>query len=114
MPLSYLYGTLAIDKKKFSRLLPGDRELVREVMGRIYRELDHLNRLDNQEALKAMTDMGISVVEATEKESQRMYRVGHNLNETLSREGVIDSELYNLLQQHLQDFRTAGNGRAAR
>ncbi len=113
IPLSYLYGTLAIDKKIFGRLTPKDRELVREVMGRIYSELDHYNRLDNQQALKAMTDMGISVVAPSEQETQRMYTVGHDLNETLSREGVIDADLYKVLQKHLQAFRAGQGVRAA-
>ena len=93
-PLSYLYGTLVIDNRFFKKLKPADQELVREVMGRIYAELDQYNRLDNQSAVEAMTQQGIEFIDASEEDAASWRKATLDLNTTMGGEGVFSLDLY--------------------
>ena len=44
LPMAYIYGLLAVDRKAFSKIPPEDQEVVRRTMGRIFREIDRQNR----------------------------------------------------------------------
>ena len=48
MPLVYLFGILALDRKAFSRIAPADQAEVRRIMTGVWREMDTLNRYDNR------------------------------------------------------------------
>ena len=110
-PLSYIYGTLVIDKRFFKKLKPADQELVREVMGRIYSDLDKANRIDNQNAVKAMEQQGIEFIHSPEQEASRWRQVAMNLNQKLDEEGVVSNELYQRILALLRDFRSGNVAR---
>ncbi|NNM14396.1 MAG: TRAP transporter substrate-binding protein DctP, partial [Gammaproteobacteria bacterium] len=46
-PLVYIYGTLVIDKRFFSKLDAADQVIVKEVFGRVYKKIDADNYADN-------------------------------------------------------------------
>ncbi len=106
LPLSYLYGTLVIDKRFFNKLKPADQEIVREVMGRIYIELNNYNRQDNQKAIEAMTQQGIEFIDASEEASAQWRQVSSALNQQMGEEGVFSLTLYQKILGHLNDFRS--------
>ena len=58
----YIYGLLAVDRKAFEKISPFDQRVFREIMGRVFRDLDRLNRLDNVKALEALRKQGIEFV----------------------------------------------------
>jgi len=107
IPLSYLYGTLVIDKRFFAKLSSGDQALVREVMERIYIELNQSNRQDNADALAAMAQQGIQFIDTTAAASVEWRQVAADLNRQLGEEKVFSSALYQAILAHLRDFRAA-------
>ena len=59
VPISYLIGVMAIQKKAFDKLSPGDQQIVREEIGKVFKRLDTINRSDNQAAKAALKNQGI-------------------------------------------------------
>jgi TRAP-type C4-dicarboxylate transport system substrate-binding protein len=47
VPISYLIGVMAIQKKAFDKLFPDDQQVVREEIGKVFKRLDRINRSDN-------------------------------------------------------------------
>jgi len=113
-PLSYLYGTLVIDNRFFKKLTQPDQELVREVMGRVYAELDKINRQDNESAIQAMTTQGIEFVNTSETESNRWQEVATGLNQELGEEGGFSKALYQKILSRLNEFRAGKVSRTDR
>ncbi|MGR8979504.1 MAG: TRAP transporter substrate-binding protein [Gammaproteobacteria bacterium] len=104
-PLVYLYGTMIVQSKAFSRLKPEDQQTVREVIGAVYRDLNVINRRDNTEALKALRNQGIQFVE-TDKNDQKSWRKMLEATEVkMGREGVLSRSIMDSLKKHLSDFR---------
>ncbi|PLY03853.1 MAG: C4-dicarboxylate ABC transporter [Desulfuromonas sp.] len=110
-PLSYIYGTLVIDNRFFSKLSEPDQLLVREVMGRVYTKLNLINRKNNQEAIKAMTDQGIEFVNTPPAEKERWQNAADTLIEELGDEGEFSLPLYRKLASRLEEYR---NGKVSR
>ncbi len=46
-PASYIYALLAIDKRAFKRIKPADQTIVREVMARVFDDIDKQNRISD-------------------------------------------------------------------
>jgi TRAP-type C4-dicarboxylate transport system substrate-binding protein len=106
LPLSYLYATLVIDQRYFKKVAPADQEIVREVMERIYSELNVANRQENQKAIAAMTQQGIEFIDASEEASAQWRQVAANLNQQMGKEGAFSPALYQQILDHLNDFRS--------
>lgn len=71
VPIMYFSAMLAVDKKRFDRLSPGDQKIVREVMGRRFDEIDKQNRKDNQKARDVLEKMGIKFVNFESQEMEK-------------------------------------------
>jgi TRAP-type C4-dicarboxylate transport system substrate-binding protein len=110
-PLSYLYGTLVIDKRFFKKLTPADQEMVREVMGRIYFELNIANRQDNIQAIKAMKEQGVEFLDSSAEEAARWRKVAADNNRQLGEEGVFSVPRYQQIVDLLQEFRSGNVAR---
>jgi TRAP-type C4-dicarboxylate transport system substrate-binding protein len=113
-PLSYLYGTLVIDRKVFDKLAAADQQLLREVMERIYANLDRQNRLDNQAAAAAMAKQGIQFIDPPAAEVASWQAIAGKLVDDLRREGAFSPVLYDRMQSILAEARRDGSGAAGR
>jgi len=105
-PLSYLYGALVIDMRAFNKLTPADQKLVREVMEKIYAELDRQNRSDNQAATEAMKKQGIQFVSPTADEVKVWHGITDKLVTDLRGEGTFSPALYDRMQSLLNEYRS--------
>jgi len=108
LPLSYIFAMIAIDKKYFDRIQPADQLIVREVMERIYLEFDRQGNEDNQKALKALIDNGMTPVMPDLGQVPEWRNVVQKSNRRLANEGVIDVRLLDELECYVAGFR-AGN-----
>jgi len=104
-PLSYLTAMLAIDGGAFKRLSAADQAVVREVMGRIYRDLDRQNRLDDAAAADAMRQQGVLFVTPQPADVEHWREVAANLARELRREGTFTPQLFDRLQELLAGYR---------
>ncbi|MGR9045870.1 MAG: TRAP transporter substrate-binding protein [Gammaproteobacteria bacterium] len=104
-PLAYLYGTMIVQAKAFGRLKAEDQQTVREIIGRVYQDLNSINRRDNTEALNALRNQGIQFVE-TDKNDQNSWRTMLEATEIkMGQEGILSQSIIDTLKRHLHDFR---------
>lgn len=107
VPLSYLIGVLAIEKKSFQKLGAGDQAIVREEMGKVFRRMDKLNRDDNEAAREALQNQGIVFVEPDAAELQRWKSISDQSIERMVENGLISSEIVIRVKGFLQNFRNS-------
>ncbi|NDY42668.1 C4-dicarboxylate ABC transporter, partial [Dissulfurirhabdus thermomarina] len=105
IPLSYVYGLLVVDRRLFSRLSPADQAVVREVMSRVFRELDRQNRDENRKALEALRRQGITFVEAPPEEVAELKRIAAGAVDDLAGKGVYRPATLAALRTHLAEYR---------
>jgi len=104
-PLAYLFGFMAIDKNAFDNLEPKDQATVKDVMGRIYRKSDQLNRADNEKAAKALKASGLEFVTVASKEIDQWRELLGARNRELAEEGLYPVELLDRMERLLTAFR---------
>ena len=105
VPVAYVYAALLIDQKAFGRIGPKDRQVVREVMEGVYRKFDQNGVRDNAEALQALLDSGLQMVEPRVEEVAQWRGIVSRSHEQLGRQGVYDGELLDRIQRLIDDYR---------
>lgn len=63
LPVSYLFGLLAIESTYFNALSSADQQVVREVFENVYAKLEVQNNIDNASALQALKSSGLTFVD---------------------------------------------------
>lgn len=92
LPLSYAYGLLAVDRKAFSKLAPEDQQIVRDVMGQVFKDIDHQNRKDHVEAIKVLQQNGIQFVQPTAEAETEWRTAGMEVTQKLLENGRISRQ----------------------
>ena len=106
IPLMYLCGLLAIDKKAFKKISLDDQQVVRNVMGRIFRQFDMENREDNIKAIEVLRKQGIQFVKPDTKTRDEWNLIASQISRRLIDSGRISREIVNTLQRNLADYRS--------
>ena len=113
LPVSYIIGFLAIDRKVFERLAPGDQVIVREVLEATYDRLDEAARADDRNALKALKDAGLEFVFVDSANVQVWRSELAGLNAELSRDGTVEpallKDMLDLLGEYRRQSASAGS-----
>ncbi len=105
LPVSYVYATLVIDKKAFGKLSAADQAVMREVMEQIYRDFDEMNLRDDEQATEALAKTGIETIHVDQSQVPQWRELVNRVNKEQADKGVVDPQLYQTVQQHLEDFR---------
>ncbi|OEU67491.1 MAG: C4-dicarboxylate ABC transporter [Desulfobacterales bacterium S5133MH16] len=105
-PFLYIYGVLAVDRKAFEKISPDDQRLFREIMGRIFRELDRLNREDNVNALEALRKQGVEFIKPSGEELEKWYADAREIPKRLVNAGKLSQNMVNTLENLLKDYRS--------
>ena len=105
MPLLYSSALLVIDKKAFDKLSKQDQQITRDVMGRVFNELDKQNRLDNKSAFGALKSQGIEMVKPDQEQLKEWRGNAYEARLQLIKSGKISNEVMQTVDQHLNDFR---------
>jgi TRAP-type C4-dicarboxylate transport system substrate-binding protein len=92
LPLSYFVGTLAIDKKSFLRLSPADQAVVRDVMGKVFHEIDEQNRKDNISAYNALLKQGIKPVKPNAQELAEWEKYAELASQQMVKDGIVSQQ----------------------
>lgn len=106
MPILYSMGLLAIDRRAFNRLEPGDREVVREVMAGIYHEWDTGNRKDAERAMQALVDSGVEPVEPEPGVQDKLQAIMEKTNRAMADEGMFSADLLEEVLSHIDTYRS--------
>ena len=105
LPLLYSYGTLVIKEKALKRIKEEDRAVIAEAMGRVAREIDQLNRQENQQATEALRKQGIEFIILSDEQKQDWWSKVNGVTNGMHENGSLNLPLYDTLQQHLNAFR---------
>ncbi|NNF16121.1 MAG: TRAP transporter substrate-binding protein DctP, partial [Gammaproteobacteria bacterium] len=62
MPVSYLFGLMAIEEKYYERLSPADQRIVEDVYVRMYQQMEISNNVDNAAAMTALEESGLKLI----------------------------------------------------
>jgi len=108
-PLLYIYGTIAVSQKAFSRIAPADQEIVREAFGRAAKMLNGTSREENRKALEALKKQGIIVVQPTPEESRDWERLAGEARLALKKKGLYSMALYDEILELLAEVRSTGS-----
>ncbi len=101
-PISYIYALLVIDKKTFNKLQPADQKIVREVMARVYREIDQQNKLDNAKAIDALKKQGVTFVPLSPELMQDWQKVAEKTIAILAKQGAFTPEMLQAVYTNLE------------
>jgi TRAP-type C4-dicarboxylate transport system substrate-binding protein len=106
MPLAYVYGMLAIDRKVFAKISPEDQKNVRDIMHQVFGDMDHKNRKNNVEALRVLGNHGIQFVKLDSETENQWHQAASAVAERLIEVGGVSRHMMDLLDGHLRDYRS--------
>ena len=106
VPIMYLAGIFAVDKKAFSRISARDRKVVRQVISDAAKRLDLQNRGDEVNAREALENQGIEMVSASSREEVQRWRgISSQAIAELRSENRYSDGLINEILTILQEYR---------
>ena len=106
-PLIYLIGLLAIEKKSFDKIKAEDQVIVKQEIDRVFKQLDALNRSDNEKAREALIKQGIKLVKPSPEELKRWKALSAQSIVNMTKEGIVSQEAVDHVMQLLSDYRKA-------
>jgi len=106
LPLVYTLGFMAVDKKAFGKLSEDDQAIVRDVMGRTYKNFDKTNLIDNRGARDALINTGIKTVPVTPEEYEKVRSALMKLNVELANQGHFDKALFDEMLKYVSEYRS--------
>ena len=110
VPIMYLAGIFAVDKKSFSRISARDRKVVRQVISDAAKRLDMENRADEVNAREALKNQGIEMISASSREEVQRWRgISSQAIAELRKEGRYSEELINEILTLLQEHRSGAS-----
>ncbi len=104
VPIIYIYAVLAVQKKAFDKLTAADQAVVREVMSKVFAELDAETRQDNEKALAALQNQGIEVLTPSPADMAVWRERAKMAEANLLESGALSKQMVDLLNQELSSF----------
>ena len=109
MPVIYAMQFLAIQKKVFDRLNEGDQATMREVLIRVYKEINDQSPLDAVNAKGALAKNGIVSVTPNSGEFEHLRKVMADNNREMAKQGLYSLKLLEKMQQYIDEFSNAAD-----
>ncbi len=106
LPLSYVFGVLALNKKDFEKLSKEDQAVVKEVLTKGLIAINKRSRDDNHKARAALKKQGIEFIDSTPEAAEELRALMKDTEANLINSGELSGDLVKELNQHLQDFRS--------
>jgi TRAP-type C4-dicarboxylate transport system substrate-binding protein len=105
LPITYVFGALAISTKAFERLSDGDQQIVRDELSAAVARLDKRTRTDNLEAMDALADQGVTLVDPTDEARSRWSEIAAEARARLIAERGFDPKLVAEVERLLAEYR---------
>lgn len=113
VPLLYTYGLMTIGDKHFAKIDPAQQQVMREVLGAAFADLDRLSRKDSLAALATLQNkQGIQTVKPTPAQFAQWEQLAQKATDDVVARGELSAGALAQLRRHIADFR-AGKGAAA-
>ncbi len=107
IPVIFLTGLLAIQKKSFDKINAGDQIIVKQEIDHVFKQLDSLNRSDNEKATEALKNYGIEYVKPDPEEIRRWKNLSDQAIANMASSGIVTQEAVDQVLQHLSEYRKA-------
>lgn len=105
LPVLYAMGFMAISDRTFSKLSAADQQVVRNVMGRIYAEVNAASAKETANAVDALLNIGLQDVQPRDGEFEKIGEIMLETNREMADKGMFSSELLDELQRYLHEYR---------
>ncbi len=105
LPLLYTWGLLAISDRHFRRLSEADQQTVREILDETFERLDRKERESNRQALQAVQNQGIELVEPDDAQREQWRHYADKATEELVKAGEVSEEMLSRMEKLLEEYR---------
>lgn len=109
-PLLYAYGIFVLDQRAFDKLTPGQQTIVRQVMGRVFKQIEQQNLADNDKALMAIKKQGVKFLTVPKPVMKKWREVGAAAATQLVKKKLLSQQIVDTLEKYLADYRKAHPG----
>ena len=106
IPLFYLYGMLAVDRKAFKKFPAEHQAIMRKTMGAAYTKIDRLIRKDNDEAFEALKKQGLEFIQPSTDALKNWRTSALDATKQLIRSGRLSQDIIEVLERHISDYRS--------
>jgi TRAP-type C4-dicarboxylate transport system substrate-binding protein len=107
IPLLYTYGILMLDKRAYGKLSPEHQTVVREVMGRVFKEIEQQNLDDNDKALAAIKKQGVEFLSIPKADLEKWREVAATVADRLIEKKRLSRSIVDTLEKNLADYQKA-------
>ncbi|GMR17344.1 MAG: TRAP transporter substrate-binding protein [Gammaproteobacteria bacterium] len=105
VPVLYVMGFMAIQKKAFDKLDAADQAVVREVMTGIYAMVNAHSREQAANATAALASVGLEMLQVDDSEFAEMRNTAMRTNREMAQRGMFSLQLLEEMQRHIEDYR---------
>lgn len=109
LPLGYVSGILAFDKRAYGRINDADQVIVQARLSEVAARLDEQNRLDNEQALEALQNQGVEIFRVPADELPHWEDVGARTLKLLLESGDVSFKHLQTLREALEQYRNNQN-----
>lgn len=102
-PVNYTAAMLIIDKKSFNKLSESDQQIVRDVMGKVYKTIDEQNKVDNVAARQALINQGVKFVQLSDNEKEEWEKIDDFVIKEMIKKYQYSKDLYNAVTVNKSD-----------
>jgi len=110
LPLTYVVGIMAVDKKAYDALAPGDQKILSEEMQKAFDRLDGENDKDNAAARATLQKQGVQFIAPGPGEIAYWQGIGEESAKRLNAEQAFTPEVYQKLVASIAEYRAQHGG----
>ena len=107
LPVSYLFGLLALEERALRRVSDEDQAVIRDVLGKVYDGFEVENLEDDRKALAALIDSGIDVIAPDPELAPVWKRDAAALRNRLAEEGLYSIDKLRRIDALLTEYRSS-------
>lgn len=107
LPLVYIHGVLAFEKKKFMKISEKDRQTVRNIVLAKIEEVNKANQEANLKAIETLKKRGIVFITPTDEEYKVWRQTGIKASEKMVEAGIISKDLADELDRLLMLYQSS-------
>ena len=106
VPVLYVVGFMAIQKKTFDRIDAADQQVVRDVMSRVYADVNSRSREEYVNGIEALLSVGLESVEPDDDEFARIREIAVQTNRKMADDGMFSPQMLAEMQAHIETYRS--------
>ncbi|MBK8283530.1 MAG: TRAP transporter substrate-binding protein DctP [Ahniella sp.] len=111
MPLTYVVGLIAVDKRAYDKLSPADKVIVDAEFSQAFRDIETAGVHDNEQARAVLVKNGIQFHQPDPAERAAWLQVGTRTQDTMRQSGEISADLLDRILKLRDAYRASKAGK---